>query len=167
MLYYHYFFTLKCNLHVQIQNFFLAPFAPWDFINQFSCLFREHATKHHIIVMNFLLGKALISLLFYLDNPYFFTTFSKFVSLRFPYFFVEGYLKACNIEYCRKNLLGNIACGLEHVTILASTLNMVTPKYKQNLLCCQFCSFILKKKTKKKTTSVQWLLNSLRLDIMF
>ena len=32
---------------------------------------------------------------FYTDNPYFFTSFSKFVSLLFPYFFVEGHLKAC------------------------------------------------------------------------
>ena len=33
--------------------------------------------------MNFVLGKALLSLLFYIDNPYFFTTFSKFLSLLF------------------------------------------------------------------------------------
>ena len=45
--------------------------------------------------MNFVLGKALLSLLFYTDNPYFFTTFSKFVPLLFPYFFVDGHLKAC------------------------------------------------------------------------
>ena len=45
--------------------------------------------------MNFIFEKALLSLLFYTDNPYFFTTFSKFVSLLFPYFSVDGHLKAC------------------------------------------------------------------------
>ena len=30
-----------------------------------------------LIVMNFVLGKALLSLLFYTNNPYFFTTFSR------------------------------------------------------------------------------------------
>ena len=48
--------------------------------------------------MNFIFGKALLSLLFYTDNPYFFTTFSKFVSLLFPYFSVDGHLKACYID---------------------------------------------------------------------
>ena len=48
-----------------------------------------------LIVMNFIFGKALLSLLFYTDNPYFFTTFSKFLSLLFPYFSVDGHLKAC------------------------------------------------------------------------
>ena len=33
---------------------------------------------------------------FYTDNPYFFTTFSKFVPLLFPYFSVDGHLKACS-----------------------------------------------------------------------
>ena len=37
--------------------------------------------------MNFVFG---ISLLFYTDNPYFFTTFYKMVSL----LFVEGHMKA-------------------------------------------------------------------------
>ena len=32
--------------------------------------------------------------IFYTDNPYFFTTFSKFLSLLFPYFSVDGHLKA-------------------------------------------------------------------------
>ena len=45
--------------------------------------------------MNFIFGKALLSLLFYTDNPYFFTTFFKFLSLLFPYFSVDGHLKAC------------------------------------------------------------------------
>ena len=49
-----------------------------------------------MIVMIFVLGKALLSLLFYTDNPYFLTTFSKFLFLLFPYFFVEGHLKARN-----------------------------------------------------------------------
>ena len=48
-----------------------------------------------MIVMLFVLGKALLSLLFYTNNPYFFTTFFKFLYLLFPYFFVEGHLKAC------------------------------------------------------------------------
>ena len=38
--------------------------------------------------------KALLSLLFYTNNPYFFTSFPKFLSLLFPYFFVERHLKA-------------------------------------------------------------------------
>ena len=45
--------------------------------------------------MNFVLGKALLSVLFYTDNPYFFITFSKFLSLLFPYFSVDVHLKAC------------------------------------------------------------------------
>ena len=45
--------------------------------------------------MNFIFDKPLISLLFYTDNPYFFTTFSKFLSLLFPYFSVDEHLKAC------------------------------------------------------------------------
>ena len=48
-----------------------------------------------LVVMNFIFGKALLSLHFYTDNPYFFTTFSKFLSLLFPYFSVDGHLKAC------------------------------------------------------------------------
>ena len=47
-------------------------------------------------MINFVLGKALLSLLFYTNNPYFFTTISKILSLPFPYFFVEGHLKACD-----------------------------------------------------------------------
>ena len=47
-----------------------------------------------LVVMNFIFGKALLSLLFYNDNPYFFTTFSKILSLLFPYFSVDGHLKA-------------------------------------------------------------------------
>ena len=39
--------------------------------------------------MNFVLGKALLSLLFYTDNPYFFQIF-------IPYFSVNVHLKACN-----------------------------------------------------------------------
>ena len=45
-------------------------------------------------MINFVLGKALLSLLFYTNNPYFFTTFPKFLSLVFPSFFVERHLKA-------------------------------------------------------------------------
>ena len=45
-------------------------------------------------MINFVLGKALLSLLFYTNNPYFFTTFPKCLALLFPYFFVEGHLKA-------------------------------------------------------------------------
>ena len=44
--------------------------------------------------MNFVLGKVLQSLLFYIDNPYFFTNFSKLLSLLFPLFSVAGHLKA-------------------------------------------------------------------------
>ena len=45
--------------------------------------------------MTFIFGKALLSLLFYTNNHYFFTTFSKFLSLLFPYFSVDGHLKSC------------------------------------------------------------------------
>ena len=41
-------------------------------------------------MINFVLGKALLSLLFYTNNPYFFTTFPNF----YRYSFVEGHLKA-------------------------------------------------------------------------
>ena len=34
--------------------------------------------------------KALLFLLFYTDNPYFFTTFSKFLSLLYPTFLLKG-----------------------------------------------------------------------------
>ena len=44
-----------------------------------------------LIVINFLIGNALLSLLFYTDNPYFFTTFSKFSSLLFSCFSVDGH----------------------------------------------------------------------------
>ena len=57
--------------------------------------------------MNFVLGKALLSLLFYTDNPYFFTTFSKILPLLFPYFSVDGHLKACQciLVYCSSPLI--------------------------------------------------------------
>ena len=45
-----------------------------------------------LIEMNFVFGK---SLLFYTDNPYFFATFYKMLSLLVPTFFVEGHMKAC------------------------------------------------------------------------
>ena len=44
------------------------------------------------MIMSFVLQKALLSLLFYTDNLYFFTTF---LSLLFPYFSVDVHLKAC------------------------------------------------------------------------
>ena len=47
--------------------------------------------------MNLVLGKALLSLPFHTDNLYFFTTFSEFLSLLFPYFSVDGHLKACSV----------------------------------------------------------------------
>ena len=46
-------------------------------------------------MIDFVLGKALLSLLFYTNNSYFFTTFLKFLSLLF---FVEGYLKAWGLK---------------------------------------------------------------------
>ena len=49
-------------------------------------------------MINFVLGKALLSLLFYINNPYFFTTFPKFLSLLFHHLFVEGRLKAWGLE---------------------------------------------------------------------
>ena len=55
--------------------------------------------------MNFILEKALLSLLFNSYNPYFFTTFSKFLSLLFPYFSVDGHLKACLVYLTASNAL--------------------------------------------------------------
>ena len=67
--------------------------------------------------MNFIFGKALLSLLFYTDNPYFFTTFSKFLSLLFPYFSVDGHLKARNHD---DKLKGLILSGTERIVKLSS-----------------------------------------------
>ena len=49
-------------------------------------------------MINFVLGNALLSLLFYTNNPDFVTTFPKFLLLLFPYFFVEGHLKAWGLK---------------------------------------------------------------------
>ena len=57
----------------------------------FSVEFRIVLTTHSD---KFCTWKNPTILLFNTDNPYFFTTFSKFVSLPFPYFFVEGHLNA-------------------------------------------------------------------------
>ena len=62
-----------------------------------------------MIVMIFVLIKALLFLLFYTDNPYFFTTFSNFLSLLFPYFFVEGHLKACLMFFIAYPFKGQLA----------------------------------------------------------
>ena len=58
-------------------------------------IYSEITYLRQLVVMNFIFGKALLSLLFYTDNPYLFTTFSKILSLLFPYFSVDGHLKAC------------------------------------------------------------------------
>ena len=73
--------------------------------------------------MNFIFGKALLSLLFYIEYPYFFTTFSKFLSLLFPYFSVDGHLKACSLSLAffyrfssnlaRELILGRSVLGLQ------------------------------------------------------
>ena len=49
-------------------------------------------------MINFVLGKALLSLLFYTNNPYFFTTFPNFFIATFPHFFVEGHLKTWGLK---------------------------------------------------------------------
>ena len=67
--------------------------------------------------MNFELGKALLFLLFYYDNPYFFIIFSKFLSLLFHYFFVEEHLKAC----CRFSQICNRAMALDWCQIFISS----------------------------------------------
>ena len=59
-----------------------------------------------LIVMTFIFGKSLLSLFFYTDNPYFFTTFSTLLSLPFPYFFVDGHLKACKWHMQQLYFLG-------------------------------------------------------------
>ena len=64
--------------------------------------------------MNFIFGKALLSLLFYTDNLYFFTTFSIFVFLLFPYFSVDGHLKAC-MTYIMKYWTRRAYSGFEIV----------------------------------------------------
>ena len=75
--------------------------------------------------MNFIFGKALLSLLFYTDNPYFFTIFSKFLSLLFPYFAVDWHLKACSYIRCTPGL----AFGLILFLIFKSDL----PDYKAKI----------------------------------
>ena len=49
-------------------------------------------------MINIVLGKTLLSLLFYTNNRYFFTTCPKFLSLLSSYFFVEGHLKAWGLK---------------------------------------------------------------------
>ena len=44
-------------------------------------------------MINFVLGKALLSLLFYTNYPYLLLLFPNFIAT-FPHFFVEGHLKA-------------------------------------------------------------------------
>ena len=79
--------------------------------------------------MNFIFGKALPSLLFYTDNPYFFTTFSKFFSLLFPYFSVDGHLKACVADhiFCSKsmNYVNECKYGAAHkISVLIACAQM-------------------------------------------
>ena len=64
--------------------------------------------SNNSFVINFELGKALLSLLFYIDNLYIITTFSKILSLLFPYFSVAGHLKACNCTQLT-GMLGTVA----------------------------------------------------------
>ena len=49
-------------------------------------------------MIDFVLGKALLSLLFYTNSPYLFHYFSQFLLLLFPHFFVEGHLKALGLK---------------------------------------------------------------------
>ena len=121
MPYYPYLFTQKCHSQVKIQKSFLPRFARSDFRNQcyFSSgspplkkvsLFSQyyyHSSCPAYLVLNFVYltnhcdnfctwKSPSIPSFFYTNNPYFFTTyFSKFLSLLFPYFFIEGHMKAC------------------------------------------------------------------------
>ena len=79
-----------------------------------------------LVRVNFIYDGIVCSkiLLFYTINPYFFTTFSKFLSLLFPYFFVEGYLLesllksqyslAKVINTCIKTLI--CECGVQRLS---------------------------------------------------
>ena len=89
--------------------------------------------------MNFIFGKALLSLLFYTDNPYFLSTFSKFLSLLFPYFSGDGHLKAWR-KYVHEVLVKPLSqtCPGKRVVRLTDRLNMtitvdwdVKPQTKQ------------------------------------
>ena len=78
-----------------------------------------------LVVMSFIFGKALLSLLFYTYNPYIFTTFSKFLSLLFPYFSVDGHLKACNLKLedltamkRSPDLLNNVKIGQDQLLLI-------------------------------------------------
>ena len=62
-----------------------------------------------MIVMIFVLG----TLLFYTNNPYFFTTFSKFLSLLFPYFLLKGTWKPgatahVILKVCEENAVNDV-----------------------------------------------------------
>ena len=85
-----------CHLTPKILMLNLKSLAVWLVLMSqvLSCTFKYEITYFkQLIVMNFIFGKALLFLLFYTDNSYFFTTFSKFLSLLFPFFSVDGHLK--------------------------------------------------------------------------
>ena len=71
-----------------------------------------------MIVMILVLGKALLSLLFYTNNP-----FSKFLSPLFPYFFVEGHLKACNLL--------PLLCSLSLISPTFDVKSIIFPNFGQ------------------------------------
>ena len=104
---------------IQIQFFFPRSLRSLGLNKLTNDLFREHAAKHHFFLVltpkgsllslyfchsyypaylvwnlfltthcyKFVLGKAL---LFYTNNPYFFTTFPKFLSLLYTFFLLKG-----------------------------------------------------------------------------
>ena len=80
-----------------LKNLFLTrkvSLFNWCYCDRYYPAHLVRFSLFHTTPMNFVLGKALLSLLFSTDNPYFFTTFSEFLSLLFPYFSVDGHLKA-------------------------------------------------------------------------
>ena len=83
--------------------------------------------------MDFIFGKALLSLLFYTNNPYFFTTFSKFLSLLFPYFSVDGHLKALHLN------LEIITCDHEPSQEPCVIVNGRPLKGRRQMSLCRSC----------------------------
>ena len=91
----------------------------------------------------FSVNLPLLSLLFLPYNPYFFTTFSKSLSLLFPYFFAQGHLKACKLHF---NLIilpyvGVISTSTQFLSNLVFVLQANSSAWQQELDSVHFtCS---------------------------
>ena len=117
MPYYPYFFILKCHLRIKIQIFFLARFHSKInfYVHQWACRLTPQNLRlnlkvsllsqalscsfnlnffyfKQLVVMSFIFGKAILSLLFYTDNPYLFQFFIPTFSLIFCWWALESLL---------------------------------------------------------------------------